>query len=377
VTISTLHITTRVLSGPGAADQLGEAACELGARRAMIVTDPGVAEAGHAEHAKRSIESAGLAAEVFSAVHENPTTADAEACRQVATVFGPDLFVGVGGGSSIDTARAGNMLLTNGGRMQDYWGVGKVPGPMLPFIALPTTTGTGSEMQSFALIVDAESGQKMACGDKKAASALAILDPTLAATQPKSVKAVTGLDCISHALESAVSSARTPFSQVFSMEAWRLASSSFEGVLTKPDDVDALEAMQRAAAFAGLAIEHSMLGAAHAMANPLTAQFGVTHGEAVGTMLPHVVRFNAESAEARAAYERIAMAADLAGIDGLIGWLEGALRLAGLPGRLRGYGVGAGALASLSSNAAKQWTGRFNPRPITVEQWRGLYEQAL
>jgi alcohol dehydrogenase len=189
---------------------------------------------------------------------------------------------------------------------------------------------------------------------------------------------VTGLDCISHALESAVSSARTPFSQVFSAEAWRLASASFERVVTAPGDLDALADMQRAAAFAGLAIEHSMLGAAHAMANPLTASFGVIHGEAVGTMLPHVVRFNAETEEARATYERFAGAAEISGgVDALVTWLRRAVELAGLPGRLRTYGVASDSIGELAEGAARQWTGRFNPRSVADDQWRALYESAL
>lgn len=378
-TFAQLHVPTRVLFGPGAAGQTGEALRSLGATRAMVVSDPGVAAAGHAGAVASSIERAGLIAGLFSGAHENPTTRDAQACRDAAADFNPDVFVAVGGGSAIDTARAGNMLLTNGGRMEDYWGVGKVPGPMLPFVAVPTTTGTGSEMQSFALIMNDE-GRKMACGDKKAASAVAILDPVLATTQPAGVRACTALDCIAHALESAVCTRATPFSRVFSLEAWSIAAAGFGPAIARPRDLTAQGDMLRAAAMAGLAIEHSMLGAAHALANPLTARHGMTHGQAVGTVLPHVVRFNAAVPEAREIYARLAAAAGLDAhdpADAIARWLTEAIAAAGLPGRLSEGGVGEDDLPALAEGAAQQWTGRFNPRQPGPDDWIGLYRAAL
>ncbi len=193
----------------------------------------------------------------------------------------------------MDCAKGINFLYTNGGQMQDYWGVGKAKRPMLPMIAVPTTAGTGSEAQSFALISDAQTHVKMACGDKKAACRVAILDPRLTLTQPPRVTALTGIDAVAHAVETYVTNKRNPISQVFSREAWRLLAANFGRVLEHPGDVTARGAMQLGACFAGLAIENSMLGAAHGLANPLTAHYGIPHGQAVGLMLPHVIRFNA------------------------------------------------------------------------------------
>ena len=165
---------------------------------------------------------------------------------------------------------------------------------MLPMVAVPTTAGTGSEAQSFALISDAETHVKMACGDKKAACRVAILDPRLTLTQPPRVTALTGIDAIAHAVETYVSTKRSQISQAFSREAWQFLVRHFEQVLERPADLEARGSMQIGACLAGLAIEHSMLGAAHGLANPLTAHFGLAHGQAVGVMLPHVIRFNAE-----------------------------------------------------------------------------------
>src|SRR5919201_64522 len=164
---------------------------------------------------------------------------------------------------------------------------------MLPSIGIPTTAGTGSEAQSFALIADEQTHMKMACGDRKAAFHIAILDPEVTVSQPAKVTALTGIDAVSHALESYVTTKRNPVSQIFAREAWKLLEVNLEKVLTNPQDLEARGAMQMGAFLAGTAIENSMLGVCHACANPLTAHYGITHGLAIGIMLPHVIRFNA------------------------------------------------------------------------------------
>ena len=168
---------------------------------------------------------------------------------------------------------------------------------MLPMIGVPTTAGTGSEAQSYAIISDPRTHIKMACGDPKAAFRAVILDPGLTLTQPAHVTAAAGFDALSHAVESFVSTKRNPRSQKMALEAWRLLESHYERVLAAPHDLDARAAMQLGAFYAGTAIELSMLGAAHACANPVTARYGTTHGDAIAILLPHVVRWNAPAAE--------------------------------------------------------------------------------
>src|SRR5688572_5023990 len=159
---------TRLVFGVNSLERVGELARELPASRVLLVTDPGIVAAGHLERALRFMERAGLKVTVFDQSEENPTTRCVDACLKIAKQVGIDAFVALGGGSSLDTAKGCNFVLTNGGRMQDYWGVGKATKPMLPLIAIPITAGTGSECQSFALIADADSHEKMACGDPKA-----------------------------------------------------------------------------------------------------------------------------------------------------------------------------------------------------------------
>jgi alcohol dehydrogenase len=349
---------TRLIYGAGCVERVGEVVRELGARP-LLVTDPGLVKAGHADHVRRVVPGV----TVYDRCRENPTTRDVEACVAVAHAAKIDLIVALGGGSSLDTAKGCNFILTNGGRMQDYWGVGKATKPMLPLIAIPTTAGTGSECQSFALIADETTHQKMACGDPKAAARVAILDPTLTMTQPPKVTAATGLDAIAHAVETAVTKKQTALSAIYSREAFRLLAPNLPVVLREPDNLAARAAMQLGAAWAGTAIENSMLGAAHSCANPLTARHGVMHGAAVSVMLPHVVRFNADPRYAELAPDLPALLTELLGV-------------AGIPARLRDHGVPREALPALAAEAAQQWTAQFNPRPITVADCEGLYDAA-
>jgi len=374
---------TRIVFGGDRVDELGQLAAELGARRALVVTDPGIVAAGHTARGIASLEAAGLSATLFDGVHENPTTDDVEAGLIAAQSWGPDLIVGLGGGSSMDCAKGINFLLTSGGRMQDYWGVGKARQAMLPMIAVPTTAGTGSEAQSFALITDAETHEKMACGDKRAAFRVAILDPKLTLTQPDSVTALTGIDAIAHALETYVTRVRNPASVAFSREAWRLLGESFARVLADGDDLEARSGMQLGACFAGLAIENSMLGAAHALANPLTANYGIVHGQAVGAMLPHVIRYNGQHhgswyRELLEVTEGIngCPAAD-SGPEGLADYVTRLAEQAGLSSRLTDLGVESGRLDKLAAEAATQWTGTFNPRKVNQEELLEIYETAF
>jgi len=370
---------TRLVVGAGSVGRLGEFARDLGGTRVLVVSDPGIVAAGHTARGLDALEAAGLATAVFSDFGENPTTVHVVAGTLAARDFRPDLLVGLGGGSSMDCAKGINFLLSCGGRMQDYRGRHTATGPLLPAIAVPTTAGTGSETQSFALITDAETGMKMACGDPRAAFRIAILDVLLTLTQPAAVTALTGIDAVSHAVESLVSTAATPASQVFSREAWRLLAANLPRVLAAGDDVAARGAVQLGAAWAGLAIENAMLGAAHALANPLTAVHGVVHGQAVGLMLPHVVRFNAavRAADYVDLLRDVGCEASVATAgDRLAMWLESLRDSAGLAGSLAALGIAAPDVPALAAAAAGQWTGGFNPRPVTAEDLALLYEAA-
>lgn len=371
---------TRVVYGASTIDRLGELARELGGRRILLVTDAHLVAVGHAGRAAQSLRAAGLEIAQFDHAEENPTTHNVEECAAFAREYGIDLIVGLGGGSAMDCAKGCNFVVTNGGRMQDYCGVGKATQPMLPLIAVPTTAGTGSEAQSFALIADDHTHRKMACGDKKAAPRVSILDPELTLTMPASVTAATGIDAISHAVETYVTTRRNAVSQLFSREAWRLLDANFETVLSDPNNLEARGAMLLGANFAGSAIENSMLGATHACANPLTAHLGLTHGVAIGIMLPHVIRFNGAAVNAtyaqlissakpqRAAHENAA--------ESLAARIEQLIAQSGQPQHLSQCGLNRDLIPVLADEATQQWTGKFNPRPLEHRDFMEVYECA-
>lgn len=361
---------TRLVFGPGSLGRLGVLARELGARRVLLVTDAGIRKAGHVERATRLFAAEGLDLSVFDGVEENPTTHHVEAGVALARGHKADFLVGLGGGSAMDCAKGINFVLTQGGELHEYCGVGKATKPMLPLIAVPTTAGTGSESQSFALISDPVTHLKMACGDGKAAARIAILDPELTLTQPGVVAGSTGIDAVSHAVETLVTRKRTPLSRMFSLEAWRLLEANLESVLRDPKDLEARSGMLLGASLAGAAIENSMLGATHSAANPLTARFGVVHGQAVGILLPHVVRFNAPECELE--YRALASTSQL-----LARRLEALYASTGLPRTLRDFGVEASDLSGLARVAVTQWTAQFNPRTVTESDFLEIYRCAL
>ncbi len=360
----------RVVFGSGNLNHVGGIARAQGAARILLVTDPGIREAGHVERAVRSFYRSGLAVRVFDGVIENPTTAQVGNGLAVAREFKPDMIVGLGGGSSMDCAKGINFLHTNGGRMQDYWGTGKATQPMLPEIAIPTTAGTGSEAQSYALITDPQTHQKMACGDKKALPKIAILDPDLTATQPPKVAAATGIDAIAHAVETAGTTRRSDTSRRLSAQAWQLLEPSYDRAMRDPADAAAREKMLLGAHLAGAAIENSMLGAAHALANPLTALAGIVHGPAVGMMLPHVVRFN--SLSGHRPYADL-----MPDPEELVSRIDAMLVAGKLPRRLSDVGVSPELLPEMAKMAAQQWTATFNPRKVGEAELLEIYRMAL
>jgi alcohol dehydrogenase len=354
--------------GPGTFARLGTAARELGMRRALVVSDPGIVAAGYVDRARRLLEAAGIATASFHAFSENPDGDMVEAGRIAAAAQQSDGLVGLGGGSSMDCAKGINFVLTNGGSISDYRGYGKAAHPMLPMIGVPTTAGTGSEAQTYALISDAQTHVKMACGDPKAAFAAVILDPELTVSQPAAVTAAAGYDAIAHAAETWVTRKRTSDSDALSHAAWKLLSGAYERALDIPGDIGARGDMLLGAYYAGAAIERSMLGATHACANPLTARYGIVHGVAIGMLLRHVVRWNSHEPAIATRYAELA-----SNLQDRLGTLASAGQF---PPGLAVAGVSKDDVGMLAEAAAEQWTGTFNPRPFDASGARQIYEMA-
>jgi alcohol dehydrogenase len=343
---------TRIVSGVGSIERLGALTSSCG-ERALLVSDPGVVAAGHAARVEELLNAAGVRTTLFFDTHENPTDDDAHRCQEALQTSGSTVVVALGGGSAIDTAKAA--ILSRGE-------------PFLPLIAVPTTAGTGSEVQRHALISDPKTHVKRAVGAPGLEPTIALLDAELTLTCPPRVTALAGLDALSHAIESQVSIAANPLSKLFSVEAYKLLSPALEKVFSDPTDISARQSVLLGACWAGLAIESSMLGAAHASANPLTARFQIPHGEAVGLMLPHVIAFNAENAD----YTPF----EPAGADAVIARFCALRTQGGLAESLAERSLDDMTIATLAAEATEQRTGHFNPRPLTQEDFAALYRAA-
>lgn len=362
---------TRLVFGAGAIKRLGELARELNFRKVLLVADRGLVASGHVAEALTPLRETGIEVVEFHDFDVNPDTQMIAAGRDFAAPLNIDSIIALGGGSSLDCAKGINFLLTNGGRMHDYHGYGKAVRPLLPMIGIPTTAGTGSEAQTYALITDAETHVKLACGDPQAAFRIALLDPGLTLSQPRDITATSGFDAIAHAVETFVTTSRNALSEAFSREAWRLLEPNYERVIAQPGNLEARAAMQLGAYFAGLAIENSMLGATHACANPLTTHYGTAHGASIAMLLPSVVRWNASVAGERYA-ELLKLSSTSTNSETLRGdsaeslarRLEELATAGGLHRTLGGAGIPHTELSMLAEEAAEQWTGRFNPRPF-------------
>ncbi len=370
---------TRVVFAAGAFKRLGELARELGFHRSLLVADRGLLDCGYVDEALGLLRTAGIEVEFFQDFDVNPDSRMIEAGRAFAAELKIDSIIGLGGGSSLDCAKGINFLLAGGGRIADYKGYGKARQPLLPMIGVPTTAGTGSEAQSYALISDAETHVKMACGDTQAAFRVALLDPLLTVSQPQSVTAAAGFDAIAHAVETYVTTRRNPLSELFSRAAWQLLEGNYERVLDEPDNIEARGAMQLGAYYAGVAIENSMLGATHACANPLTAHYNTTHGVALALLLPTVVRWN-DSAAGERYDELLRLSHENSGrrvrAANLARRLEELAAAGRFPLRLSAAGIVKNDLTMLAEDAALQWTGRFNPRAFDAAGALEVYECA-
>lgn len=375
---------TSIRFGVGRIAELPAACRDAGMRRPLLVTDPGLRALPMIAQALAALKAAGLGDAVFSDIRPNPVGRNVDDGVAAFRAGGCDGVIAFGGGSALDVGKTIALMsgqtrpLWDFEDREDWWTRVNAAG-VAPTIAVPTTAGTGSETQSFALITDDATGMKMACGDPRAAFRVAILDVALTLTQPSRVTALTGIDALSHAVESHVSRAATPASRVFSRAAFALLARGLPRVFADPTDVAARADVQLGAAWAGLAIENAMLGAAHALANPLTAAHHVVHGQAVGLMLPHVVRFNA--AAGAAGYDELVAelpgpATDAPAAVRLAAWLEAIRARSGLAGSLTALGLAGADIPALATAAAGQWTAGFNPRPVATGDLSLLYEAA-
>jgi alcohol dehydrogenase len=352
---------TRVLFGAGEFARLGEVAREQNATRCLLLFGQSAADSSHAQEAMRSLKARRIDVFTFHDFTANPTAAMVDAARDFAGPHAVNLVVGLGDGDALDFAKLVNVLLTNGGSIRDYRGYGNVPKPLLPMIAVPTTASNGSEAQGSAAIVDPDSRSKMICGDPKIFYRTAILDPKLTLGEPATV---TGYVAISNAVETLLSTRRTPISECFSREAWRLLDAGFPRAVRTPEDLEARSAMLLGAHFAGLAVEYAALGPAHACAQPLVENYHLPAGMALALVLAPALEWIEQGLATQPGVELVPRLKELAA-------------LAELPRSLRDTEVPEQALPRLADEAAGQWSGRFSSRHFDAAAALEIYRAAL
>lgn len=290
-------IPQNIKFGAGTLDLLPDLAKELGKSKGYIISGPHLNKIGMVAKCRKALKNAGMESECFTETEGNPSTDTVVKATEGFKKSKADFIVAFGGGSPLDVAKAVAVLATYGGNIVDYEGAGKVMGPVVPMIAIPTTAGTGSEVTAFSVITDHSRNYKLTVVSNYLLPAYVILDPDLIATVPANTAAACGIDAMVHALEAYISKAASPFSDIFAREALRLIGGSIRDYVADRSNPAACESMMVGSLFAGIAFSHARLGNVHAMSHPVSTYFDVPHGVANAILLPTVVDFNKDAAD--------------------------------------------------------------------------------
>lgn len=369
--------------GVGSQDIVSDEAARLGAKRALIVTDPGVYQAGLTARVKDRLSEANVSVDIFSDVEPEPTLIRLDAAAGELVKQKYDLLVAVGGGSSIDTAKALSIIFVHGGKGRDYIGINKVPGPGIPLIAMPTTSGTGSEVTKAAVFGDTETQSKFGIQSSYIYAQVAITDPSLTYGCPAKITATTGIDALSHAIEAYTSRNASTFTDVLQMKAIKLISGSLREVVKNGSNKKARRDMSESSLFGGFGIAHAGGAAAHALCYPLGSRFHNPHGMLVGILLPYVMEVNIPTNPTK--YAKIAklMGVEITGmsLEEAAGHSVEAVRAIaadiGIPQHIREVGVPKEALESLAEASMK--VTRLldnNPHKLNLNDIKQIWENA-
>jgi alcohol dehydrogenase len=369
--------------GVGAVSRVGEEARRLRAERVLLIADSGVARAGVAERVKQGLNDAGIEVEVYSDIAGEPTLQSVEACVAIARANRYDLLIGLGGGSAMDTAKACSLLLGNPGPISEYFGVERVPARGTPIILIPTTAGTASEVSPGTIVADTERELKIGVVSQHLIADVAIVDPELTLGVPPAVTAATGMDALTHAVESYLARKATPHTRMYSLEATRHIGAHLRQAVWNGGDVESRYYMSLGSFLAGFPMVNAGTGLVHAMAYPLGGQFHITHGVANALLLPHVMEFNLPAAVPQFAVLAEALGEPIVGLspraaaEMLVAAIRELSADVGIPQRLRDLAVPESALEGMVPGAlsATRLT-ENNCRLATPEDCLNIYRQA-
>ncbi|MCS7232838.1 MAG: iron-containing alcohol dehydrogenase [Synergistetes bacterium] len=376
------QIPTKLYFGVGEAEKIVDRVNELGGKNVLIVTDTGVLRTNIVEKIKGKLDAAGFKTEVFSKVEPNPTVEIVDEGVKVAKGFGCDLLVAVGGGSSIDTAKAIGLLLTNEGEIGYFW---KNPpkNKILPLIAIPTTAGTGSEITWVTVIKDTNKKVKMGIGNPKLAPSIAICDPLLTVSMPPSVTAATGLDALTHAIESYTNVITEPISESIALHAIYLIGKYLRAAYAKGDNLEARYNMLLGSTMAALAFANTKLGVVHAITAVMGGYFDVPHGVINAILLPYGMEFNLIGNVSKFAKIAEALGENTCGLTEIqaarkaVEAVKELCRDVGIPSSLKEVGIKEEALEDICREAMNNVGIPINPRTPTVEDLIRICKAAM
>ncbi len=373
-----------VLAGVGAAGRVGEEAARLGGTRALVITDQGVLKSGWVDKTMERLQQAGLKTRLFSEVMAEPHMDFLNDTVERVRSDGSDLVVGIGGGSSLDTAKMLACLLTNGGVVQDYFGIDQLPKRGLPMICLPTTAGTGSEVTPNAIFTDTLAKLKKGVVSPFLTPDVALVDPQLTLSCPPPVTAATGMDALTHAIESYTSVKATPLTDVYAVEAIRLIGRSLRTAVFRGSDLAARTEMALGSMMAGVSLANAGVGAVHALAYPVGGKFGVPHGASNSQLMPYVMEYNVLGNIQKFAEVARLLGEPVGGLsirEAAQVVVTATRRLGediGIPMRLSHFNVTADAIPEMSQQAFNnRRLMDNNPRALTLDEVRAIYEKAL
>lgn len=354
-----------------------------GFKRALIVTDAPLTQLGVTDKVAALLRERGLEVAVFDGVQPNPTVANVEAGLAVLKAARSDCLVSLGGGSPHDCAKVIAVLSTNGGSVMDYRGLNKVKVPPLALVAINTTAGTASELTRFAVITEETRHLKMSIVDRQIAPLLSVNDPELMRGMPAPLTAATGMDALTHAVESYVSTMATPITDACALHAMRLIGQYLpRAVSNGKEDIEAREQMAYAQFLAGMAFNNALLGYVHAMAHQLGGQYNLPHGVCNALLLPHVEAVNASACAPRLGDIARALGADTAGLgveaaaEAGVQAMRDLAKAVGIPAQLSDLGVKREDFALMAANAIKDGSGYTNPKKLSQEDIEGIFEKA-
>ena len=376
-------VTPEIIFGLGSLSQIGESAARIGASKVFLVSDADVIQAGWVDKALHYLHTAGLETEIFAALTSNPKDSEVDEGTKQYLASGCDAIVAVGGGSPTDVAKAVAILATNGGTLQQYEGINRIVRPLPPMVIVPSTAGAGSEVSQFTIIVDTDRKLKMSIISKSLVPDIAIVDPDLLRTKDAVLAAATGMDALTHGIESYVSRAATPLTDIHALKAIQLISQNLRQAVADRQDMAANTNMAMASLTAGIAFSNAILGATHAMTHQVDGLIDQHHGETNASILPHVMEFNLPSCPERFRQIAAAMGEEVAWLPTTVGAgrsIEAVRRLIadiGLAKGLSDIGLQEEFIPLLSRNAMKDACLVTNPRDATIEDIEAIFRRAM